>query len=177
MLLLTFSNELEVDHLQVYELESWDGFTAGVADVNDSFIFPGPLTWDLGELDLDGGEHSLWVERLDGTDTMWDVVNLHLEDDGGWVPYHRPDRPRTVERDGVEYELMFTFDITSPGNHTIESMGSDPDLRGEEVHIMVTQNTERDPTSLLPGLIVLLCGIALLVHAVLRREDAVQADA
>jgi len=177
-LLPTLWNEMVVDHHQVYELESRGGFSAGVVSANDStpiWGFDQPLTWDVGEADLGGGEHSLWVERFDGTDTMWDVVNLHLEDEEGWVVYHRPIRARFIERNGVEYELMFIFDVNSPGNHLIESMGSDPDLRGEEVQIMVSHTSEEDPLLFLPGLLIFLCGVTLLIYnAVRRRQVAVQ---
>ena len=174
VLLVGLWTDLVVDHRQVYELESWDGFSAGVNSLNDSFspwVLDQQLTWKVGEAHLDLGEHALWVERLDGTDTMWDVVQLHIEDDGDWVVYHRPTRPRTIERDGVKYELMFTFDVASPGNYTIESMGSVPALTGEEVHIIITHNIEPDPLLLLPGLAILLCGIVLIVHEALRREQ------
>jgi hypothetical protein len=168
----TLLTDVVVDHHQVYELESQDYFSAGVGSLNDSFVQWIDLSIDseVGETDLGLGEHALWVQRLDGEDTMWDVVNLYIEDDGRWVPYHRPSRLSTMERDGVEYELMFIIDVTSSGNHTIESMGSSYDLSGEQVHIMVTHRSEVDLVLLLPGLVLLLCGIVLLVHGVVTKK-------
>ena len=175
IVLMAPSGDLVVDHHQEFLLEASDGFKAGVHSANES-AFEGfldyPIFTKVGEFYLDEGAHSVWIERLEGPDSMRDVVSLHLDDEEGFVGYFNPPQRWVVERSGVEYELLFIVDVDTPGMHSIETWLLDDDYEGEELDIMVTHEAQEDMNGVLIGLMVLLSGLSVLIASLLRLRAA-----
>jgi hypothetical protein len=170
--MLNTSDELDVAYHQQFELETLSYFSAGVQSINNTSIIPFrifPINNTAGEFHLQEGAYLVWIERLKGAESMDDVVSLHLNDDEGFVPYHPPSRQTTVERFGVEYELLFTIRTDTDTAYSIETSLRDDRFDGEPVEFMVTHDPQRDPYSLSLGLVILLTGLAVILHTLFRR--------
>ena len=175
ILTLDVSEEPEVEHLQGFELQSPYTYTTGLdhVEMNSTFpFFTFPDNNTVAVFYLEEGAHQFWMERLNGTETMWDVVTIHIEDGDGFVPYHRPTRKRITQHLGIEYELMFTVHTDTSGNHSLEASLKDSTYDGEELAFMVTDDPQRNPYVFSLGLAIFSSGLVVLLFPLFMRRRA-----